>query len=264
MATIVFVHAHPDDEASSTGGAMARAAADGHRVVLVVCTDGGLGEAPEDLAAGETVVERRRAETDASAAVLGVARVVWLGYQDSGMTGWPQNDDPASFWRADVEVAAERLAGVLRDERAAVVVSYDWHGVYGHPDHIQVHRVGRRAAELASTPRRFESTFNRDAMRRLWEASPERDENPEWDPDGPADDGNPFGTPEAEINLHVDVSAYLDQKRRALAAHASQVSDVGMMLALPTEAFAAMFGSEWYIEPGVDPDLRTGWLLDGA
>jgi LmbE family N-acetylglucosaminyl deacetylase len=264
MAAIVFVHAHPDDEASSTGGSMARAAAEGHRVVLVVCTDGSLGEVPEDLAAGETVIDRRRRETAASADVLGVARTVWLGYKDSGMTGWPQNEDPASFWQADVEAAAERLAEVLRAERADVVVSYDWHGVYGHPDHVQVHRVGRRAAELAATPRHFETTFNRDAMVRLWEANPDRDETPEWDPTGPADDGNPVGTPEAEINLHVDVSAYLDQKRRALAAHASQVSDVGMMLAMPTEAFAVMFGSEWYIEPGVAPDLHTGWLLDGT
>ena len=95
MATIVFVHAHPDDEASGTAGSMARAAAEGHRVVLVVCTNGDHGEVPDDLADGETLVERRRMETEASAGVLGVARVVWLGYRDSGMTGWEQNDDPA-------------------------------------------------------------------------------------------------------------------------------------------------------------------------
>ena len=106
MATIVFVHAHPDDEASGTSGSMARAAAEGHRVVLVVCTNGDHGEVPVDLAAGETLVDRRRRETETSAALLGVARVVWLGYRDSGMTGWPQNDDPASFLRADVDEAA--------------------------------------------------------------------------------------------------------------------------------------------------------------
>ena len=199
MSTIVFVHAHPDDEASSTGGSMARAAAEGHRVVLVVCTDGDLGEAPEDLAEGETVVERRRKETAASAAILGVARTVWLGYQDSGMTGWQQNEDPASFWQADLDEAGERLAAVLREEQADAVVIYDWHGGYGHPDHVQVHRVGHRAADLAGTPRRFESTYNRDAMkRRLADAPPPPpDAEPgadfDFDPDGPADDGNPFG-----------------------------------------------------------------------
>jgi LmbE family N-acetylglucosaminyl deacetylase len=263
MATIVFVHAHPDDEASGNGGSIARAAAEGHRVVLVVCTDGELGEVPVDLAPGETVVARRRRETAASTEILGVARTAWLGFKDSGMTGWPQNEDPASFWQADLDEAGARLAAILREEQADVVVIYDWHGGYGHPDHIQVHRVGHRAADLAGTPRRFESTFNRDALVRLREAVPEADEDFEdFDPEGPSDDGNPFGTPEAELNLAVDVSAYLDQKRKALAAHASQTSDVGLMLAMPPEAFAAVFGTEWYIEPGTPPGLRSGWLLD--
>jgi LmbE family N-acetylglucosaminyl deacetylase len=260
MATIVFVHAHPDDEASGNGGSIARAAAEGHRVVLVVCTDGDYGEVPDDLAAGETVIDRRRRETAASTEVLGVARTVWLGYKDSGMTGWPQNEDPASFWRADVDEAGERLAAILREEQADVVVLYDWHGGYGHPDHIQVHRVGHRAADLAGTRRRFESTFNRDVMVALRELMPGPDED--FDPEGPADDGNPFGTPETELSLAVDVSAYLDQKRRALAAHASQTTDVGMMLAMPPEAFALAFGTEWYVEPGVRAGLRPGWLLD--
>src|SRR5262245_53409990 len=206
MSTLVFVHAHPDDEASSTGGSMARAAAEGHRVVLVVCTNGDLGEAPEDLVDGETVVERRRQETAASTAILGVARTVWLGYRDSGMHGWPQNDDPLSFWQADVDEAGDRLAEVLREEQADAVVMYDWHGGYGHPDHVQVHRVGHRAADLAGTPRRFESTFNRDAMKRRMDEAPELlpDGEPsgdfDFDPDGPQDDGNPFGTPESGID----------------------------------------------------------------
>jgi LmbE family N-acetylglucosaminyl deacetylase len=264
MGTIVFVHAHPDDEASGTGGTIARAAAEGNRVVLVVCTDGDLGEVPADLAPGETVIERRRRETAASVEILGVARTVWLGFKDSGMTGWPQNDDLDTFWQADIDEAAERLAAVLREERADAVVIYDWHGGYGHPDHVQVHRVGHRAADLAGVPRRFESTWSRDVMRRLLDSNPDRDGMEDFDPDGPADDGNPFGTPEAEINLRVDVSEYLDQKRRALAAHASQVTDIGMMLSMPAEVFAAVFGTEWFIEPGAEPGLRTGWLLDGG
>ena len=97
---------------------------------------------------------------------------MWLGYRDSGMTGWEQNDDPSSFWRTDVDEAAARLAAVLREEAADVVVLYDWHGGYGHPDHIQVHRVGHRAADLAGTPKRFEITFNRDALVALMAAIP--------------------------------------------------------------------------------------------
>ena len=261
MATIVFVHAHPDDEASGTAGSMARAAAEGHRVVLVVCTNGDHGEVPDDLADGETLVDRRRLETEASAGVLGVARLVWLGYRDSGMTGWEQNDDPSSFWRTDIDESAAQLAAVLREEAADVVVLYDWHGGYGHPDHIQVHRVGHRAADLAGTSRRFEITFNRDALVALMTAMPSDED---FDPNGPSDDGNPFGTPEAEINLRVDVSAYTPLKRLALAAHASQVTDIGMFLAMPEDVFASVFGAEWYIEPGAEPGLRDGWLLEGA
>jgi LmbE family N-acetylglucosaminyl deacetylase len=260
MATIVFVHAHPDDEASSTGGSIARAAAEGHRVVLVVCTNGEHGESPDDLAAGETLVDRRRRETEASAGVLGAARVVWLGYSDSGMTGWEQNDEPGSFWRADLDEAAERLAAILREERADVIVLYDWHGGYGHPDHIQVHRVGHRAADLVGTPRRFEVSFNRDLMARWAAELPETAED--FDPNAPADDGNPFGTPEAELHLAVDVAAYVPLKRAALAAHASQVTDVGAFLSMPEDHFALFASTEWYIEPGAPAGLRHGWLLD--
>ena len=168
MATLVCLHAHPDDEAMSTGGTMARAKAEGHRVVLVVATNGEHGEVPEDLRDGETLVDRRRTETAASAAALGVDRVVWLGYRDSGMTGWEQNADPSSFLQADVEEAAGRLAAVLEEESADVLTTYDWHGNYGHPDHVKVHRVGHRAAELAGTARVLEATMNRDAIVRMF------------------------------------------------------------------------------------------------
>src|SRR5262245_33472525 len=109
MGTLVCFHAHPDDEAVSTAGTMAKAAAAGHRVVLVVATGGEAGEVPDDLAPGESLLERRRRETMCSAETIGIARVAWLGYQDSGMTGWTQNTDPASFLQADTESAARRL-----------------------------------------------------------------------------------------------------------------------------------------------------------
>src|SRR5579863_3915051 len=151
MATALFFHAHPDDEAIATGGTMARMADEGHRVVLVTATRGELGEVPEGLLSpGETLAERRADELAASCKVLGVARHEYLGYGDSGMAGEPTNKDPACFWQADVEEAAGRLAAILDQEHADVFVTYDENGGYGHPDHIQVHRVGIRAAERAA------------------------------------------------------------------------------------------------------------------
>ena len=263
MSTIVFVHAHPDDEASATSGSMARASDEGHRVVLVVATDGDHGTAPEGLAEGMTVAEHRRTEVAASAKVLGVARVAWLGYADSGMSGWEQNSAPRAFMNADLDAAGGALAAILDEEDADVVVGYDWHGGYGHPDHVMVHRVVRRAVELAARrPRLLEVTMNRDAARALFESAKAAGLDSDWDPDGPGDDGNPIGTPEAEIHLRVDVREHLDRKRASLQAHASQTTDVGMMLSLPEPAFNAMFGDEYYIEPGREPGMRTGWIFD--
>ncbi len=266
MATLVSFHAHPDDESITTGGTLARAAAEGHRVVLVLATNGDHGEKPDDLADGESLVDRRRVETERSAAVLGVARVVWLGYADSGMTGWEQNGDAASFWQAPIDEAAHRLADVLRSERADVLTTYDWHGTYGHPDHIQVHRVGRRAAEIAATPAVFEATTNRDEIVRfVTEARAsgvEPFEGMDFDPLGPADDGNPFGTPASEITHRVDVSAYIDVKRRSLMCHASQVSESSFFLQMPAERFAAAFGAEWFTKVGDPGPLRDGWIFE--
>ena len=154
MATLLCFHAHPDDESIATAGVMAAAAADGHRVVLVVATLGEEGEVPDGfLAEGESLAERREAETRASAQIIGASRVEFLGYRDSGMVGTSTNDHPDAFCQADLDEAAERLATILREEGADVATIYDENGVYGHPDHVQVHRVGVRATELAGTPR---------------------------------------------------------------------------------------------------------------
>ncbi len=163
MATAVFFHAHPDDEVMTTGGTMAKMAAAGHRVVLVTATRGELGETPEGgLDPGETLADRRTRELAAACATLGVSRQIFLDYHDSGMAGEASNDAPGSFWVADVTTAAQRLAAVVREEQAAVLTIYDEHGNYGHPDHIQVHRVGLRAGELAGTGRVYMATINRD------------------------------------------------------------------------------------------------------
>lgn len=263
MATVVFVHAHPDDEASQTAGSMARAAEECHRVVLVYATNGDHGDVPADLREGESLVDRRRAEAARSAEVIGTHRLVWLGYADSGMTGWGQNEHEASFMRAQVEDAAMLLAEVLREEQADVVTGYDWHGGYGHPDHVKAHAVVKRAAELAGTPRYLEVTMNRDALRRSYEAAVAAGlADAAWNPDIPMDDGNPLGTPEAELHWAVDVSAWLAVKREALAAHASQASDAGMMLAMPEEAFAVTFGTEYFREPKRPDGMVEGWFLD--
>ena len=264
MGTLVAFHAHPDDECISTGGSLARASAEGHRVVLVIATNGDYGEVPDDLGEGETLVDRRRVEVQRSAEVLGIHRVAWLGYKDSGMTGWEQNADTESFLQADVEEAAGRLAAILREEGADVLTTYDWHGNYGHPDHIKVHTVGNRAGELAGTPAIFEATVNRDAIIRFAEAAREAGAplDDDFDPNGPSDDGNPMGTPEAELTHAVDVSAYTDLKKASIRCHASQVTDTGFFLNMPDEAFNMAFGTEWFIKLGAEPGVRPGWLFE--
>jgi LmbE family N-acetylglucosaminyl deacetylase len=273
MGTLVVFHAHPDDEAMSTGGSMARAHVEGHRVVLVVATGGEHGEVPDDLADGERLVDRRRVETERSASVLGVDRLVWLGYADSGMTGWEANLDERSFWLADVDEAGQSLADILLEERADILTIYDWHGNYGHPDHIKVHQVGCRAEEIVTGElpnlRVFEATMNRDEIRRQMVAAREAGVSmgpdtgdDDFDPDGPMDDGNPIGMPEQDLTIEVDVGAYVGLKRQSIAAHASQATDTGFFLQMPPEMFAVAFGREWFIEHGREPGMRPGWLFD--
>lgn len=261
---MVFVHAHPDDEVSLNAGTMARAAAEGHRVATVFATNGDHGESPENLAAGESVTDRRRREAEASARVLGVLRIHWLGFRDSGMTGWSQNDDPASLLRADLDDAAKRLALILERERAEVVVGYDWHGGYGHPDHVKVHHVVRRAVQLidGERPHLVESTFNRDLVRRVHVAFLEAGGAGAWDPDEPMDDGNPLGEPESAITLQVDVRDFLGQKRAAMECHRSQATDIESFLALPPAVFEDIFGLEHFIVPGDRTGMRRGWILE--
>ena len=230
---------------------MARAVEEGHRVVVVYATNGDHGAAADDLAEGETVVERRRKEAEESARVLGTARIEWLGYADSGMTGWEQNHVDGAFHGADPAVAAQALAAIIDDEQADVVVGYDWHGGYGHPDHVKVHNVFHRAVALASSePRVFEVTMNRDKSREMYRnavAAGVFAEGEGFDPDSSGDDGNPVGQPEGDISFRVDVTKYIDLKRAALAAHASQPDAAGI-LAMPVEVFSIAFGAEHYID----------------
>jgi len=264
MATLVTFHAHPDDETIATGGVIAQSAAAGRRVVLVLATRGELGEVPDGfLAPGETLTERRVAELARAAEILGVARVEFLGYHDSGMAGLPENDAPGSFWTAEVDDAATRLAEILREEDAEVLTIYDENGGYGHPDHIQVHRVGVRAAELAGTSRVYETTMNRDAIAKMMREHagdlvgsgveiPEQASDP---------DDIQIGVPEAMITTTVDVNEFADRKRAALVEHASQVSESSFFLAMPPEMFREAFGTEWFIRRGAPPGLREDSLF---
>lgn len=256
--TVVAFHAHPDDEALLTGGTLARAAAEGHRVVLVTATRGEQGLAGPSDGTGERLAALRMAELEASASALGAARVVWLGYDDSGLTAAARA--AAAFAHADVEVAAQRLAEVLRAERADVLTIYDRNGGYGHPDHVQVHRVGSRAATLADTPVVLEATVSagpfRAALGLLRFA-------------GHALGTAPLGTrevfsPRRVITHSVPVGASMAAKRAAMAAHGSQrrasgdVRVLDRLLRLPLPIFSLAFGREWFVEQGRSPGGRTG------
>lgn len=262
--TLVTFHAHPDDECINTGGVMAKAAADGHRVVLVLATGGEVGEVGDGvLEPGETLAERRAVETARAAEILGVARVAYLGYRDSGMVDTADNNAPGAFWAADVDEAAERLAAILREEDAEVLTVYDDHGGYGHPDHVQVHRVGVRGAELAGTPRVYEATMNRDQVARFIR---ERRDDPAAEgielPDGVADpDEITMGTPEALLTTAVAVAEFIDRKREALAAHASQVDETHFFLTMPIELFREAFGTEWFIRRGAPAGIAEDSLF---
>jgi len=258
MATLVSFHAHPDDECILCGGVMRKAADEGHRVVVVVATRGEVGEVPDGfLDEGELLSDRRVREMRASAEILGAQRLEFLGYVDSGMMGEPTNDAPNTFWTASVEEAAAKLAAILVEESADVLTVYDDNGGYGHPDHIQVHRVGMRAAELAGTPRVYQATMNRDLMNRRREMAVEAGfQVPDVDTSG-------FGKPEAELTTAVDVTAYLDVKKAAMRAHASQISEQSFFLGQSDEAFAYSFGTEWFIRVGAEPGVAEKDLFTG-
>lgn len=260
MGTIVSFHAHPDDESIAAAGTLARAAAAGHRVVLVFATRGELGEpVPGVLAPGEQLAVRRSAECYESAAAIGAKRVEFLGYTDSGMMGEPSNEAPFCFWQASVEHAARRLAVILDEEESDVLTTYDDNGGYGHPDRIQVHRVGKRAAELSAVPVVAQGTTNRDWMMRGIRGMAKAGQLPEgWTP--PVEDAPTFGKPEAEITHRVDVVDFVEQKKASMRAHASQIGPDHFLLAMPDPMFAMGMGVEFYIidqvpSPAAAPEI---------
>jgi LmbE family N-acetylglucosaminyl deacetylase len=257
--TLVSFHAHPDDESLLTGGTLALAAAAGHRVVLVVATEGGRGLAGPRDGSGAMLSRVRMAELDRAASALGCARVVSLGYADSGLRPAPADGD--AFVHADVDEAAHRLVDVLREERADVLTVYDRNGGYGHPDHVQVHRVGVEAARLAGTPVVLEATVPARAFRMLLAGLRLLGH--------PVGRSAPLGTHQVfadpgRITHRVRVTGVLRAKRAAMAAHGSQRRGDGTVrlldhvLRLPLPLFGLVFGHEWFVERGRIPHGKEG------
>ncbi|HEX2063784.1 MAG TPA: PIG-L family deacetylase, partial [Acidimicrobiales bacterium] len=187
-------------------------------------------------------------------------RVEFLGYVDSGMVGTAENDLPGSFWQADVDEAARRLAAILEEEKADVVTSYDENGVYGHPDHVQVHRVGLRAGRLAGTPKVYMNTVNRDEARRGLARARERGAPIPGDIDP---DDFQLGVEESRITTRVDVRDQVETKRRSMAAHGSQISETSFFLSMSPEMFEVGFGREWFIRCDARPGLVETDLFGG-
>lgn len=248
--TLVAFHAHPDDEALLTSGTMAKAAAAGHRVVLVVATDGGLGLAAGQFRDDGDLGRRRLAELQRSAEALGVARVEHLGYADSGMTGAPA---PNAFVDAPVEQAATRLSAILREEQAQVLLTYEKNGGYGHRDHVHAHLVGLRAGELARTPRVLQATVPRDLLVGALKVVSKVYRFPD------TFDMEVYErsfSARRQITHRIGVTRFARAKRASMRAHASQASadegdrTLAAFLRIPRPLFDLVFGREWYLEAG--------------
>lgn len=242
----MFFHAHPDDEALLTAGTMARANAEGVRVVLVTATAGEAGLAGDDLTGGLGRV--RTQELEESARILGVQRLEVLGYPDSGLDGaGPSPGDPV-FCTTAVDEVATRVAEIVSQESATSLVGYDASGGYGHPDHKHVHRCAREAARRQPGVALFEATAPRWPFALGVKAAGMVTQFP---PDFDPTQFEQAFTPSSEITHRVDVRDYADFKRAALHAHASQstgadVRTLGALLALPRPVFRTVLGTEYY------------------
>jgi LmbE family N-acetylglucosaminyl deacetylase len=271
--TLMAVHAHPDDEATGTGGVLARYASEGVRTVLVTCTDGRCGDGPDGVKPGEAghepaaVVAARRRELEESCRVLQVSELELLGYADSGMMGWATNDAPGSFWSTPVAEAAARLSELMLRYEPDVVVTYDENGFYGHPDHIQAHRVTMAAVDQSGIAAKvYWTTAPHSGIEEMFrvfrELEPDHPDLAEQDPDEELPDD--FGLPDEQISTWVDTSRFANQKYDALAAHASQQENI-FFLRMGRERFAELMGMETFVRvqdptdsPTPEDDLFAG------
>jgi LmbE family N-acetylglucosaminyl deacetylase len=229
----------------------------------VVATAGEAGLTDDAHAADGRLGERRMAELRRSADLLGVSRVECLGYADSGLPPHEVVVDPPGqvcFVRADRDEAAEQLAAILREEQAAVLTTYDANGGYGHPDHVQVHRVGARAAELAGTPVVLQATVPRDLLLRgVRLAGTVHRFPPEFD----ATAFERAFSPASTITHRIDVRRYADAKRASMRAHVSQAAGgdgdrtLAAFVRIPRPLFRQVFGREWFVQAGLPPEAAA-------
>ena len=291
LAGLLLVHAHPDDECFSTGGLIARSIAEGRRVDLVVCTGGEEGEVhdpsldPDE--ARPRMREIRAAELDCSVTALtshgpGELKVHRLGYRDSGMMDTEANKHADAFWQADLDEAIGRLVSVIRAARPLVMVTYDANGNYGHPDHINAHRVAVAAMQAAADSSRYpgagpawavakfyEVAFSRDRWNGLKEEMTARGIKLPWEDDEEADDeADSDAKPEPEITTTVDVSAWSGAKLAAMDCHKTQRQDFGWLLDLPDDLAPRILTPESFVltrwpYQGIAPGLRETSLFDG-
>jgi LmbE family N-acetylglucosaminyl deacetylase len=246
------VHAHPDDEASSTGGVLALYGDQGIQTVVVTCTNGEFGDAPGQIKPGEeghdeqAVAQLRLAELRQSAKILGVSHLELLGYHDSGMPDWDYKNRPDAFCNIPLDVVAGRIDALIELYRPQIVISYDDKGMYQHPDHVHAAQAAQAAAAASGIPAKYYQTAMRPSTwRKVWEALrelgmevPDRDLTPEQLAQAAA--------AEEAITTSVDIGAVLDRKREALLAHASQIQD-SWFSKLPPEIAAEAFGHETFI-----------------
>lgn len=264
--TLVCVHAHPDDEALFTAGVTSHYADLGYRVVLITCTNGQLGmddharPGSDPLHDVEVTRATRAAELQRAAVVAGFARVVTLGYDDSGMTGWSQNESRQAFMNADVGCVARTIAAIFDEEDATVVVTYDENGFYGHPDHIMANVVTRAALELASSPRRlYYPVAPRGVLEEFVEGARAKDVFlPAWILNAA------HTVSDDMVATTMDVRAFARRKHEAIATHASQVDNADLVT-MDEELFTLLFGVEYYqrawsrdVASGDETDLFGG------
>jgi N-acetyl-1-D-myo-inositol-2-amino-2-deoxy-alpha-D-glucopyranoside deacetylase len=274
----MLVHAHPDDETVSTGATMAHYAAKGVQITLVTCTLGEEGEihVPELalLAAAEAdqLGGYRLAELHAACAALGVTDQRFLGgagrYRDSGMMGLETNKHPRCFWQADLDEAAGHLLEIMREVRPEVLITYDENGFYGHPDHIQAHRVAMRAATLATAEgfgpaKIYWTTVPRSVLEAGINAFAQSTDNPFAGIEKVED--FPFGTSDEEVAARVDATDQHEAKVAAMRAHATQIPDTSWLYSIAGNFGSEFMGVEYYTlaagerGPGDGPH---GWESD--
>lgn len=239
--TVVFVHAHPDDEAIFTGGTLAALSRAGHRTVVLMATSGELGARTGGDRSTDDIARRRRAEAERSCALLGVDRLVFLDHVDSGIEKHPARRPWGAFADVELGTAAAQIADIAVEERAVAIVTYDDHGVYGHPDHVQVHDAAMLAADLAGIRTRYLATVDREYLHFV--------ESHLVDHAGAAIPTiRPIGSSTVEITTTVAIHADLEAKREAIAAHESQIG-TDPWLGVPND-FAEVYGYEWYVRVG--------------